>query len=268
MTTISGANISYSRSMKRGVHKTTHIAGYDADHVSVRGKDLVTELMGRVTFSEMIFLHLTGALPSRRQATLLDAVLVTIMEHGLMPAAVASRLTLYGAPESFQGAIAAGLLGVGDRFAGTASECARLLEPLAQAPEGKRAALARAVVRSYRGSERPIPGFGHLVHRRRDPRVGRLLEIVKSAGSQGNYARALAALETEVHKQLRARLVTNVSAAIAVALGEAGIPAPAVRGIVLTARCAGLTGHLLEEMDQPIAATMHAAISKVIRYER
>ena len=253
--------------MKRQAYKTTRIAGYDAGHVSIRGKDLVRELMGKVTFGEMIFLHLTGTLPSRRQVTILDAVLVTIMEHGLMPAAIASRLTLYGAPESFQGAIAAGLLGVGDRFAGTASECARLLEPLARAPERKRAGLARAVVKSYRDRERSIPGFGHPVHRRRDPRVARLLAIVKSASAQGNHLRALAALEREVRRQLRKKLVTNVSAAIAVALGEAGVPARAVRGIVLTARCAGLTGHLLEEMDQPLAATMHAAIEGIIRYE-
>src|SRR5262245_17528206 len=98
--------------------KTTRISGYDADRITVRGKDLVTDLMGKVTFSEMMLLHLTGSAPSRKQVTILDAVLVTIMEHGLVPSAIVTRLTHYGAPESIQGAIAAGLLGVGDRFAG------------------------------------------------------------------------------------------------------------------------------------------------------
>src|SRR5262245_31369962 len=113
--------------------KTTRIAGYDADQIVVRGRDLVKELMGKVSFSEMLLLQLTGHMPSRMQATILDAVLVTIMEHGLVPSAIVARLTHYGAPESVQGAIAAGLLGVGDRFAGTAGECALVLAPIAAA---------------------------------------------------------------------------------------------------------------------------------------
>ena len=92
---------------------TTHIAGYDATSVTIRGKDLVADLMGKVSFAELMLLQLTGAMPSPGQASILDAVLVTIMEHGLVPSAIVSRLTLYGAPDSFQGAVVAGLLGVG-----------------------------------------------------------------------------------------------------------------------------------------------------------
>src|SRR6185436_19327230 len=97
---------------KPAARKTTRIAGYDADQITVRGKDLVTELMGKVSFAEMMLLQLTGRAPSKMQVTILDAVLVTIMEHGLVPSAIVTRLTHYGAPESIQGAIAAGLLGV------------------------------------------------------------------------------------------------------------------------------------------------------------
>src|SRR5688500_14241031 len=117
---------------------TTRICGYDPDTVSIRGKDLVTELMGKVGFTQMILFQLTGRMPEGRQVAILDAVLVTIMEHGLVPSAVVARLTHYGAPESVQGAIAAGLLGVGDRFAGTASECAEVLAPIAAAQKAKR----------------------------------------------------------------------------------------------------------------------------------
>jgi citrate synthase len=248
--------------------KTTRIAGYDADQITIRGKDLVKELMGKVSFSEMMLLQLTGRAPSRMQVTILDAVLVTIMEHGLVPSAIVTRLTHYGAPESVQGAIAAGLLGVGDRFAGTASECAVVLEPIAAASRLKRGALAREVVKSYRKRERPIPGFGHTIHRQIDPRVTRLLQIVKGAGAKGDYLRALAALETAVQKAIGKNLVTNVSAAIAVALGEAGVPAKAVRGIVLTARCAGLAGHVFEESQNPVGAAMWTAVTDAIGYER
>jgi citrate synthase len=247
--------------------KTTRISGYDADRVTIRGKDLVTELMGKVSFSEMILLQLTGSQPSRRQVTILDAVLVTIMEHGLVPSAIVTRLTHYGAPESVQGAIAAGLLGVGDRFAGTASECSEVLEPIASASRLRRAAVARATVRAYRKSKRPIPGFGHTIHRQVDPRSSRLIQIVKAAGAKGDYVRALSALERAVAKGVGKNLVTNVSAAIAVALGEAGVPAKAVRGIVLTARCAGLAGHVYEESQRPVGAAMWSAVTNAVGYE-
>jgi citrate synthase len=252
----------------RAAHgKTTRISGYDADRITVRGKDLVTELMGKVTFSEMMLLHLTGRAPSRKQVAILDAVLVTIMEHGLVPSAIVTRLTHYGAPESVQGAIAAGLLGVGDRFAGTASECASVLEPLAKSPKAKRARLARALVKDYRTRKRPIPGFGHSVHKQVDPRSSRLIEIVTAAGAKGDYVAALAELERAVEQGVGKNLVTNVSAAIAVALGEAGVPPKAVRGIVLTARCAGLAGHVFEESQSPVGATLWSAVTDAVRYE-
>ena len=247
--------------------KTTRISGYDADRITIRGQDLVSELMGKVSFSEMILLQLTGTRPSRKQVTILDAVLVTIMEHGLVPSAIVTRLTHYGAPESVQGAIAAGLLGVGDRFAGTASECAEVLEPIAKASRGRRAALARELVRDFRQLKRPIPGFGHTIHRQLDPRSARLIEIVGAAGAKGDYVAALSALERAVAKEIGKDLVTNVSAAIAVALGEAGVPAKAVRGIVLTARCAGLAGHVYEESQNPVGAAMWGAVTNAVGYE-
>jgi citrate synthase len=247
--------------------KTTRIAGYDADVITVRGKDLVTDLMGKVTFSEMMLLHLTGQAPTRKQVTILDAVLVTIMEHGLVPSAIVTRLTHYGAPESVQGAIAAGLLGVGDRFAGTASECAAVLEPLAAAPSGERAALAMSLVKDYRERKRPIPGFGHSVHKQVDPRSSRLVQIVTDAGAKGDFVAALAALEHAVQGTIGKNLVTNVSAAIAVALGEAGVPAKAVRGIVLTARCAGLAGHVFEEIQSPVGPALWSAVTDAVKYE-
>ena len=87
---------------------TTAICGYDADSISIRGKDLIGELMGKCTFTEMLLLQALGGEPAAMQVQVVDAVLVTIMEHGLVPSAVVTRLTHYGAPESFQGAAVAG----------------------------------------------------------------------------------------------------------------------------------------------------------------
>lgn len=246
---------------------STRICAYDADHIMVRGKDLVKDLIGKLSFTELLLLHLSGTPPNSAQRAMVDAVMVTIMEHGLVPSAVVARLTHYGAPESLQGAVAAGLLGVGDRFAGTASETAALLDSVARAPEAQRAALADELVQALRERGQPVPGFGHPIHRGGDPRVARLLDVAREARCSGAYLAALALLESAVARISGKALVTNVSAAIAAVLLEAGVDARAIRGIVLTARCAGLVGHLLEEMDRPVAETMWRAVEREIRYD-
>ena len=252
--------------MTQATNAVTAICGYDAETITVRGHDLVTGLMGKLSFSQMMLLHYTGSLPGAAQTAILDAVMVTIMEHGMVPSAAVTRLTHYGAPESYQGAIAAGLLGVGDRFAGTASACAELLDQLAALPEAERADAACELVRSLRTLKKPVPGFGHPIHTGGDPRVARLMDIVSAAGAAGAHLHALGALEQAVESVVRKPLVTNVSAAIAVALGEAGVPAGVMRGVVLTARCAGLSGHLLEEQERPLAPLLTSVIEQAVRY--
>ena len=175
-----------------------------------------------------------------------------------------TRLTHYGAPESFQGAIAAGLLGVGDRYAGTAGECGALLERIVAAQDSS--AAAREVVADYRARGRPLPGFGHPIHRDNDPRVMRLIEITKGAGASGEYLAAMHELEAALSEALGKTLVTNISAVIAAALAEAGVPSSMMRGVVLTARCAGLVGHLFEEMNNPSAPAMWQGAQDAVDY--
>jgi citrate synthase len=237
----------------------TAICEFDSDTILIRGLNLVDEIMGTYTFSDLLILQALGRKPTTLQSRIVDTVLVTIMEHGLVPSAVVTRLTLSGAPESFQGAVAAGLLGVGDRYAGTAAECGAMLERIVAAPVAERAAQAREEVAACRQMRRPVPGFGHPVHHAKDPRVERLLDIAREAGAGGSFIDAMELLADSVRKELAKPLVTNISAAIAAVLGEAEIPARMMRGIVLTARCAGLVGHVLEEMDMPIADDMWLA---------
>jgi len=250
-----------------GQHRgKTAICGYDADNITIRGRDLVTELMGEATFTELIFLQALGRAPSEVETKILDTVLVTIMEHGLVPSAVATRLTLYGAPESFQGAVAAGLLGVGDRYAGTASACGAILERIVAAPPDAREAAALAEVRDHRARRVPVPGFGHPIHQAHDPRVPRLIEVAEGLDIGGDHIAAMRDLETALRRELGKPLVTNISAAIAAVLGEAGVPARMMRGVVLTARCAGLVGHLMEEAERPAAPAMWEAAQHAVDY--
>jgi citrate synthase len=244
----------------------TELCGATADRIEVRGRDLVRDLIGKLTFTEMLLLHLLGREGTPLQIALTDAVLVAIMEHGLVPSVIAARLTLLGAPESLQGAVAAGLLGVGDHFAGTASRCAEVLDRIVAAPASERKAMAVATVQSFRRDHKAVPGFGHPTHRSGDPRVPRLLEIARAHGARGEHIQALNLLEAALVEVLGRALPTNVSAAIAVVLREAEIPTEAMRGIVLTARCAGLAGHLLEELRRPAADEMWHAAENAVPY--
>lgn len=245
----------------------TSICEFDAEKIRIRGRDLVDELMGKVTFTELILLQSLGKQPEPMQVQLVDAVLVTIMEHGLVPSAVVTRLTYYGAPESVQGAIAAGLLGVGDRFAGTAAECGDLFESILAAPADKRAGKARAAVEALRDGGKPVPGFGHPIHRGGDPRVARLLDIAAQAGAAGDCIAVMRLVEESLQTVVGKPLVTNVSAAIAAVLLEASVPAAMMRGIVLTARCAGLAGHLFEESQNPSGHGLWTAAQSGVDYE-
>lgn len=254
--------------MSDKIQSSTRLCGYDENNIMIRNKSLVDDLMGKLTFTEMLIFHLMGELPSPMQTKIIDAVLVTIMEHGLIPSAIVARMTFLGAPESIQGAVAAGLLGVGDRFAGTASECAELLDKIVAADEKDKKDVARNLIQELRQNKQPVPGFGHPIHRKEDPRVKRLIEIAEQAGAGGKYIKAMYLLEECLEEILGKKLPTNISAAIAAVVGEAGIPGKIVRGIILTARCGGLAGHLLEESENPIAGEMWHIVEAKIPFKK
>lgn len=243
-------------------NSSTEICGFNADTIVLRGQNLVDDVMGQHSLTSAFLLQALGKVPTPRQVELIDLVLVTIMEHGLTPSVVASRLTLHGAPESLQGAVAAGLLGVGDRYAGTAALCGMVLESLLLEQDKKVA--AEALVADYRGRRRPVPGFGHPIHTGTDPRVAKLLEYV----SESSAALAAAqALESALSASLGRPLVMNVSTALAVVMFEAGLPAALMRGVVLIARCAGLVGHLLEETERPVGDALWRGAEGAVDYQ-
>jgi len=247
---------------KGSANPSTEICGFDADTIVLRGQNLVDDVMGQHSLTSAFLLQALGEVPTPRQVELIDLVLVTIMEHGLTPSVVASRLTLHGAPESLQGAVAAGLLGVGDRYAGTAALCGTVLESLLF--EQDKTVAAEALVADYRSRKRPVPGFGHPIHTGKDPRVAKLLGYV----SESSAALAAAqALEVALSASLGKPLVMNVSTALAVVMLEAGLPAALMRGVVLIARCAGLVGHLLEETERPAGDALWRGAEGAVDYQ-
>jgi citrate synthase len=246
---------------------TTSIAYHTAEAIYVRGASLVDELIGKLTFTEMMYFQLMGERATPAQAKVLDAVLVTLMEHGITPSSIVSRLIYDSCPEAVQAAVAAGLLGVGSTFIGTMEGCARNLEEILAAPEAEQGARARAIAQRVRAAKQPIPGFGHPHHKPDDPRSPRLIAVAEEAGVPGRHIRALRLLAKEVDAAWGRHLTINATGAVAALLGEIGIPQPVMRGMAVVSRAAGLVGHIREEQLDPSARQIWDAASSSIPYK-
>jgi citrate synthase len=237
--------------------------------ILVRGRDLARELIGKINFTEHFWLLVTGSLPSDGQRRVLDATLVAIAEHGLVPSVQVSRMTLAAAPEALQGAVAAGILGCGSVVLGSSEAAGRLLAEIRARGEtaGSLETAARQVVREYREARRAIPGFGHPLHRERDPRAQRLLEVAVEVNVSGPHAQIARTLERLLPELVGRPLALNVSGAIPAVLLDAGYPLLALKGVPLLARTAGLVAHLLEEQQRGIGFVLSHAAAQAIDYD-
>lgn len=227
-----------------------------ADRIVVRGHDLVEDLIGKVSLGDMAFLELKGRLPTRQESTVFNALAVTLVEHGMTPSAIAARLTYFGAPESLQGAVAAGLLGIGDRFGGSVEEAARTLQE-ALAGSGAEVdlnELARKIVATHKERKRPIAGLGHPIHKLIDPRTPRLFALAAENGFSGRYVQLMKAISVEAEGSHGRELPVNATGAIGAIASELDIPWKVTRGLAVIARAIGLVAHIQEELEEPLAA--------------
>jgi citrate synthase len=256
--------------MKIGRQTERHsaICASNAQTIVVRGHDLCAELVGKVGFTQYFWLLLTGERATAPQQRMLDATLVAIAEHGLVPSVQASRMTLAAAPEALQGAVAAGILGCGSVILGSAEAAGRLLgEIVKRAAGGSTDEAVRAVVGEYRAARRPIPGYGHPQHKGEDPRASRLVAVAREAGVAGAHVEAALRLDALLPELTGKPLRINVSGAIPAVLLDAGFPAGALKGVPILARTASLIAHLLEEQQRSIGFVMSHAAASAIGYD-
>ena len=248
--------------------RNTAISTSNADTILVRGRDLCAELIGRVSFTDHVWLLVAGDLPSAAQRRVLDATLVAIAEHGLVPSVQASRLTLAAAPEALQGAVAAGILGCGSVILGSAEAAGRLFDDvLARASAGSLESAASVVVQEFVAARRAIPGYGHPLHKAYDPRARRLFEISSESGLAGRHIETARVIERLLPDLTGKPLAINVSGAIPAVLLDAGYPLLALKGAPLLARTASLIAHLLEEQQRPIGFVLSHAGASAIDYD-
>jgi citrate synthase len=252
----------------RQEQRQTAISASNPATIVVRGRDLCADLIGRVGFTEYTWLLITGEMPSPAQRAVLDATLLAIAEHGLVPSVVAARMTLAAGPEALQGAVAAGLLGCGSVVLGSSEVAGRFLHEVVTRAAGQGLEpAARACITELRTLKKAVPGFGHSLHAGQDPRARRLLEVATEHGTSGRHIEAAQVVEQVLPALIGRPLALNVSGAIPAVLLDAGFPLGALKGVPLLARTASLIAHLLEEQQRSIGFILAHEGSSAIAYD-
>ncbi|HVA23876.1 MAG TPA: citryl-CoA lyase [Chloroflexota bacterium] len=242
----------------------TRLARVEHDRVLIRGLDLCEELLGNITFADMAGLTLIGRLPTPAERRMLDAVLVVLVEHGMVSSVISARLTYATAPESIQAAVAASLLGAGSVHLGSSDICARILsEGLAAEPDSKVA--AEAIVRRFAAAHERIPGLGHRTHPAGDPRAVRLFAIARETEVYGKYSELLELMVEATERHMSRRLPVNVTGAIAAISLDLGLPWQIAKAFALIGRTLGTMAHIREEIEMPAAPAIDAAIKSALQ---
>jgi citrate synthase len=248
----------------------TAIATSDADSITIRGHDLCGDLIGQIDFTDYFWLLTTGGRPSAAQKIILNACLVAIAEHGLVPSVQAARMTLAAAPEAWQGAMAAGLLGMGSVVAGSSEIAGLYIVDILKAsrePGADRESAVRASLADLKAKRAKVPGLGHPQHSEGDPRANVLLQFADVQGVSGDAIACLRMLARIAPEIMDRPLPINVSGAIPALMLDAGWPIEAMKGVPLLARAAGLVAHLYEESQRSIGFIMSHKADLAISYD-
>lgn len=248
----------------------TAIATSDADSITIRGHDLCGDLIGQIDFTDYFWLLVLGEKPSKPQRRMMDACLVAIAEHGLVPSVQAARMTLAAGPEAYQGAMAAGILGMGSVVAGSSEVGGRYLQEVLDKAEADGTDLETAVIASlkeHKALRRKVAGLGHPQHSGGDPRAHRLIAVAQEEGIAGRYCEVLDLLGKHASDIIGRPLPINVSGAIPATILDAGWPLQALKAVPILARTAGLAAHLFEEQARSIGFIMSNDADQAITYD-
>jgi citrate synthase len=229
----------------------TSLTCIEPNKILVRGYPL-DEMMGRMSFGEAIYLLLMGELPSHAIGTMMEAILVSFIDHGATPpSTLAARNTATtGAP--LRACVAAGVLGFGRYHGGDIESCMQFLdrglELVRRGSSYKEAAVA--VVEKLHETGEPIPGFGHRFHTR-DPRAARLFQMALELELEGEHIQMIRAVELVASEAPAGRAhPVNIDGAIAAVCGDIGIPPEIANALFIISRVPGIAAHAQEERQR------------------
>ena len=238
-------------SARKAAAWSTCLTSIRPNEILVRGYRL-DDLMGRMTFGEATYLLLIGEAPTPSIARLMDAMLVSFIDHGVTPPSTLAARNVATTGASTRGAVAAGVLGFGPHHGGDALACRTLLDEglqLNAAGNSMAAAATTLVDRLVKTGAIPPPGYGHRYHTI-DPRATRLLQIAHELEVDHGYTQLLRAIEHALtkHEALAGRpLPINIDGAIAAVCGDMGLPPEVADALLIISRVPGLAAHALEE---------------------
>jgi len=231
----------------------TAITDIQPNSVRVRGYD-IADLMGRVSFGSAVYLILMGELPAEPIGRLMDAILVSSIDHGATPPSVLSARTVASTGASLSQSVSAGINSINRWHGGAIEDCARQLRAIIQRAETMEVALeaaAAAELADMKSRGQRMSGFGHRVHTA-DPRTARLFELAQAAGVVGEHGRHVEAARAVEHALAKTgkNLPINVDGAIGAILADLGFPLEVMNGLFMIARVPGLVAHVAEEQER------------------
>lgn len=251
----------------------TSLGTSTATEIRLLGQDLASDLMGKVGFGELAFWLVAMRRPTPSEVRVFESVLVALADHGFTPTAIAARLTYLSAPDSIQGAMAAGLLGGGSRFLGVTEDCGKFLAAVLAGHEGSLPEtdeewddLAVNAIKAQRAEGKFVPGLGHPNHKDGDPRTPVLIGIAEEEGLRGPHLRLFEAIGRMSEQALGRKLPLNGAGVCGAALADLGLPTDLLRGFALLARAAGLLGQIAEERRNPIANDIYMTVDRNAAY--
>jgi citrate synthase len=249
------AGTAHTRSLRRSPDEKwrTALTCIEPNKILVRGYPL-DEMMGRLTFGESIYLLLMGEVPSPGIGCLMEAMLVSFIDHGATPpSTLAARNTATpGAP--LRACVAAGVLGFGRHYGGDIESCMRFLDKgLALVRGGaKYVDAAQEIVALCVAAGEAIPGFGHRFHTR-DPRAARLFQMALELELEAEHIQMIRAVEMTVGKGIGPDphpLPVNIDGAIAALCGDLGIPPAVADALFIISRVPGIAAQAEEEVER------------------
>lgn len=226
----------------------TGITKIGPNEIRVKGYR-IEDAMDNLTFAQTIYLLITGELPDENTGKLMDAMLVSSVDHGATPPSCLAARTAASTGAPLNAALAAGILSINDFHGGAVHNCMLILKSAMKNKEEKNLSIEDAaanIVTEYRTNKKRINGFGHRVHSN-DPRKVKLFEIAEKLGKSGDYIVMALAIELALHNATGKNLPLNVDGAIAALLCDLDIPVELANAFFIMARVPGLVAHIFEE---------------------
>ena len=227
----------------------TQISTSDKKGLSIKGHYL-EDLIGDVSFGDMVYLLMTGSLPDGKQGQMMEAMLVSCVDHGLNAPSVHVTRTAASCGVPVSTAVAAGISAIGEHHGGAGEACGRMLtEALTGSGERDPRILAETIVKDYRAAGRKLPGFGHRIYKKTDPRAEKLLSLADTWDLSGAAVTLLRAIQTTWKEIIGKHLSINIDGAQGAILVDMGIPWQHAKGVFLIGRAAGLNAHAVEQIE-------------------